>query len=454
MKRFVLAILATTVLIPGALCGPASASVTASADFETSIVPPFNGVQNCSPITTNTLSTDFVLQGLKSMKSFVSGKCSFGSQRAEALQLGSTQAEQRYTDGEERYFGFSVYFPSDFPATQEGHCLFMQLHSQERGLNGRSPAMAINCRKPATQPHDVEIRGDGGGCTWETPMVRDVWWDFVVRMKFSTSTATGNWDLWYGQGSTPTYTQVISNCAIAALLSSTDYGYLKVGLYRGLTNTDTITAYHDDVRVGTTFADVARGAAYIVNDTMTGTAGTSLTSHTGEAGATWTAESSYPSSAAVLTAAGRVRTNVTGAVSSFYASGLPPTSDYHVKADLYAASLPSSDSASVIGRVSTAANTKYRCRYSVGEGVALLKYVNGSGSYLGTQPLTLTAGSTYPMDLSMTGSSISCTVGATTVSATDSAITVAGRAGIQLFHSTGTLDDTVGLHIDNVMAVP
>jgi hypothetical protein len=235
----------------------AAGTRTFDATYETAIVPPWGSIQDCAPTTAFTRDSTHVFAGSWGAKAYVNGTCGFGSQRAEVLNTSG--ATNQYTEGEEAYFADSAYFASDFPTTQEGHCLFNQIHSEQRGQQGMSPAYATNCRKPAVEPHDVELRPSGGGCVYQTALPRDTWLHFVIRMKFSTSTATGSYDVWYGTGSWPvTYTKVIDNCAIAALLSSTDYGYFKVGYYRGLNNTVAASIWHDDSRVGTTFASVAQ----------------------------------------------------------------------------------------------------------------------------------------------------------------------------------------------------
>jgi Polysaccharide lyase/Ca-dependent carbohydrate-binding module xylan-binding len=218
---------------------------------------PWGGVQACPSEGKSEVSvvSTLALNGAYSMRSSVSGTCSFGSQRAEVLNAGS---QYRYTEGQELYFADSVYFPANFPATQEGHCITMQIHTLQRGEQGASPAFSLSCRDAAAKTNTVMLRTGAPGCEWQTPMVRSVWHDFVVRMKFSTSSSVGSWDMWYGTGVAPSYTKVAANCPVAALMSSTDFGYYKVGLYRGLENTDTATVYHDDTRVGTSFAAVAQ----------------------------------------------------------------------------------------------------------------------------------------------------------------------------------------------------
>jgi hypothetical protein len=86
-------------------------------------------------------------------------------------------------------------------------------------------------------------------------MVKGQWLHFVFRVKFSAS--NGNWDLWYRPNSSASYSHVVSNCRANALLSTSDRAYLKLGIYRGPTNKDTVTAYYDNAKVGTSFASVA-----------------------------------------------------------------------------------------------------------------------------------------------------------------------------------------------------
>jgi hypothetical protein len=231
---------------------------TFDATYESSIIPPWGGIQDCSPTNVFSRSSTRAFSGTWSARAFVSRTCSFGTQRAEVLNTSGDA--NRFTQGETAYFSDSAYFPSDFPATQEGHCAFNQFHTQERGMNAKGAAYSTWCRRPAVEPNGVEIQTESGDCAWSTPLVRGQWLHFVVGMKFSTSKIDGRYSLWYGTGSTKpvSYTKVISDCPVAALLSSADYGYFKVGYYRGLNNTASASIWHDDSRVGTSFAAVAQ----------------------------------------------------------------------------------------------------------------------------------------------------------------------------------------------------
>ncbi|NMC75391.1 MAG: hypothetical protein GYA56_13690 [Geobacteraceae bacterium] len=183
-----------------------------------------------------------------------------------------------------------------------------------------------------------------------------------------------------------------------------------------------------------------------VTDTFTDANGTSVVSHTGELGASWTRQTGYEYDAVIQNGrlAGYLATATAG-----YASGVPGSPDYSVSADLYVVSDTSGRLSGVTGRASTSAFTFYLARYLRGSGWQLFKYVGGTFTQLGSsvaQPLTL--GATYRMELRMSGNVISLYVdGQLLITQIDSAISAAGRAGYRL---TGT--PTTGYHLDNLRA--
>lgn len=188
--------------------------------------------------------------------------------------------------------------------------------------------------------------------------------------------------------------------------------------------------------------------ATFVNDTFTDTAGTALTSHTGEAGATWAAGSPAPTGI-VITAAGRVRNGtVTGYV---YASGAPASAEYDVQADFYVAS--ELVDTSICGRLSTGAETGYRLMWSSTlPGWELRKLVAGVTTSLGTYADTPTAGASRTAKLEIRDATKKAFIdGIERISSTDNAITAAGNAGIRM-NQLVTPDDTKAIHLDNFQA--
>jgi hypothetical protein len=185
------------------------------------------------------------------------------------------------------------------------------------------------------------------------------------------------------------------------------------------------------------------GAAAFVSDNFNDTNGTTLTSHTGATGATWT---KHPSSGAGSIEIDANRAHQTVSTNSFYyASGIPGSADYDVQARLRQVS--DTGVMGITGRMSTSANTMYRLFYTAGgtDLWTLDKVVAGTGTTLATWSDTLANGDERTVRLQMQGSSIKGFIdGVERLTATDSAITAAGKAGVR--GNTGT--STTGSHLD------
>jgi Polysaccharide lyase/Bacterial Ig domain len=237
---------------------PAVPGLLFDADFEDGLSPPWHEMQHCPGQGHSSLerTTEHALGGRFSMKASIEGACDFGgarSGRAEVLGAGSGESLEQYTEGEQLYFGHSIYYPRDFPRSQAGFCVNMQLHTLERGQAGSSPALALNCSGDGSSR--VLIRAQSHpGCDWTKPIERGVWHSFIWRVRFSAR--HGSWDLWYRKANQPRYRRVVKACSSNALLSPTDYAYWKLGIYRSVQNTRPLSVYHDDARVGTTFDSV------------------------------------------------------------------------------------------------------------------------------------------------------------------------------------------------------
>lgn len=183
------------------------------------------------------------------------------------------------------------------------------------------------------------------------------------------------------------------------------------------------------------------------SDAFGGSAGTELSAYN----AAWSKQTGDTGSAQ-LTADGRVRTS-TNTTAVYQRSDAPASADYDVSIDVYAATIVTGARAGPAGRMSTSANSYYAARLTGASGVQLVKVVAGSLSQIGsTGSHTSTAGSTYTVKLAMSGSGLEIFIGGVSkVSASDTAITDAGRAGIY-FVSGGTSGDSVNFHADNFSA--
>jgi len=119
-------------------------------------------------------------------------------------------------------------------------------------------------------------------------------------------------------------------------------------------------------RLGDAYAPVA-------TDTFTGAAGTVLSSHTGELGATWTRHSG--TATLVLSNENRIRKS--GTPNGYYwASATPASVDYAVEADVHRKSGVTGDRVGVIGRYDSV-NSWYEASHDTTVGWLLRKTADG-----------------------------------------------------------------------------
>ena len=188
------------------------------------------------------------------------------------------------------------------------------------------------------------------------------------------------------------------------------------------------------------------------NDAFTDAAGTALPSHTPDSGGSWTRHPSYAGTAVIggSAAANALRSNVTApslTPSVYYHSAVPAGADYDVVADVKANAY-SSQTAGVVARLDTTANTFYGARYNGAlDGWELYKCVAGSLTSLGSSVSSPLAGGTRTLRLSLLGTSLSVWVdGASVIARTDATIAAAGRAGVWF---VGPGSDAHSLDLDN-----
>jgi lysophospholipase L1-like esterase len=187
-----------------------------------------------------------------------------------------------------------------------------------------------------------------------------------------------------------------------------------------------------------------------LNDTFTDADATSLLSHVGETGATWTRHMENALGDAII-GSNRVRGNTAGggAGSFFFASGIPSGADYYVEATLSVQTLLSGSYTGVIGRCDPAARNFYWAIYNVASArYELWSNIAGTPAALGN--FSATPSGTVVLRLEMVGTTIRVLVNGTQrISVTNSGVTAAGRAGLVLFQAMGA---STGIHIDAITA--
>lgn len=153
--------------------------------------------------------------------------------------------------------------------------------------------------------------------------------------------------------------------------------------------------------------------------------------------ASWSKQSGYTANGNIgLTA----QTYCFSADSSTYAvyqnSASPASADYSVFADCKNTNTTQASQYGPCGRMQSGASTFYLAMYRLAFGqIRMYKFVAGAATQLGSShSFTTTANQVYNIELRMAGTAISTYLDTVSIiSATDSGITVAGKAGLLLF---------------------
>jgi hypothetical protein len=203
----------------------------------------------------------------------------------------------------------------------------------------------------------------------------------------------------------------------------------------------------------TGFLKLLSSIVNFVTDSFTegGTGTSSLNSHTGELGATWTQHphANYAGGPMLLDA--DLDAVYGTGTSASYASGAPPSADYYVQADIFLHTAASQNIA-ICARMHTTDDTMYLVRLNNGTTWELRKIVTTAATTLGSSTNQIPSlGSSKTVKLVVSGTSISVYVnGVLEIGpVTDSAISAAGKAGVR---NAGSASATTGAHLNNFSA--
>ena len=146
-------------------------------------------------------------------------------------------------EGAERYYAWSTLFPTDYPtAASSDWQVFTQWH--HTGNFGGSPPLEFDIGRS-----QIMLLADGATTLWSAPLVLGVWHDFIFHVKFSADAVVGFVEVWLD-----------GKQALAKTYRSTMYAdghvYLKQGLYRKASITQTAVVYHAGMIEGETLQDV------------------------------------------------------------------------------------------------------------------------------------------------------------------------------------------------------
>jgi hypothetical protein len=225
------------------------------------------------------------------------------------------------------------------------------------------------------------------------------------------------------------------------------------------TTNEGMEAQHIDADLGQVF-NVFEGNTFsnvIANDSFVGTDGTELSSHTPNSGGTWTQHPVFTGSV-VLTNANRIRQNSTN-ITAYLESTIPPYADYAVGCNIYAFTLPLSNttgfSTGLCARFDPVNVTGYMAVYDPTNKSAnwvLNRYNAGTPTQLGVLNQSISTGTEYAVLLTVQGPNVYLSVNGTVILSAvpdSSPILSTGRAGV-FFGSVGTAaTDSTGVHLDS-----
>jgi hypothetical protein len=159
--------------------------------------------------------------------------------------------------GDDRYIGWSTYFPEDFPAMDApgAFFVFFQFHGEP---DSGSPSIGFGVGADGR----IELERDaryGYDRVWSAPLVRDRWIDFVIHVKWSKNEDEGFIELWINgnrqtfeaNGEERLYTQTIQDDQNEGV-RTIPTNYRRHGSVPG-----DVTVFHDEVKVGATYESVA-----------------------------------------------------------------------------------------------------------------------------------------------------------------------------------------------------
>jgi hypothetical protein len=218
---------------------PASAGVIWRGDFETGDRSQYTGTQMVSADRLEVVTSP-VAEGRYALKATVrqgDDPIDSSGNRNELVYQGNNAA------GAEYYYRWKVMFPADYPSVRTWQ-VFTQWHHE--GCCGSPPVEFF--------VYGEEIRLTLNSTTsvtpWVTKLVRGVWQEFILRVKWSPDPAVGFIELWHNRE------KVVAKRYLATMYPGTVRNYLKLGLYRSDTVTQVGVVYHDGFIQATQLADV------------------------------------------------------------------------------------------------------------------------------------------------------------------------------------------------------
>jgi hypothetical protein len=153
-------------------------------------------------------------------------------------------------NGEEKYYGWSVYLPANFPKYSS-----WSLVAQWKGIHTGSPPIQLGLNNDEWRLYYRPNTSSGNILKWSTPVVKGKWERFVMHVKWSTDPSVGFIELWHdGVKVVPLFHT--SNVHISG--GEPVKNFVEIGHYRDSGIDYNVVLYIDGFTVGTTYNSVVQ----------------------------------------------------------------------------------------------------------------------------------------------------------------------------------------------------
>jgi hypothetical protein len=246
---------------------PPAANLLFSDDYSSGALGMWPTVQSC-PGAISVVSDPLRASG-KSAKFTVTNNdthtnCAGSPNQNPRAQLVS---KPLFKNGDDQYIGFSTFFPSGFPANVPSN--FLQVAEIYGAPFAGGPPLGIDVLGDKMMFASCYFAADGTTLIYNRPWISKTpnhigtaWENITLHVKFSPDKTVGYVEIWQN-GAKQTFIDGTQRYYMATLMpgiswnGSTATNSLYMNSYRHLdVIPDTITLYHDDVKVGSTFASV------------------------------------------------------------------------------------------------------------------------------------------------------------------------------------------------------
>lgn len=210
------------------------------------------GDQGCSGSTT--IVNEPVRKGNNAVRMTTDDGCASGG-RAQLV------ADFTFDNGDEYYIGHSVFFPNDFPDSTGHYFQFGEIYGPP---HGGSPTMGFDIGRECGGGIKICFTDVNDGTTYpiwatEGDIEKGRWHDLVYHIKFSTNADEGFVEVWLN-GQRQTMKNGQQRTTYQTLRPGVNWNgsgnALRINLYRSA-DLGTVTLYHDEVAIGTTYESVA-----------------------------------------------------------------------------------------------------------------------------------------------------------------------------------------------------